>query len=135
MPEVVAVGHGGEPLVGQGYSLGFPVTPYARNTDGFDPGETAATSCGVMACTTISTGDEQIAIKGAYGTSDRVIAHDPFGTGYGMSIGSETPGGVSNIDIHDLTIDGSSRWTGAPASDTGDFNGIRVKSDEVAGGR
>jgi polygalacturonase len=116
-------------------SLGFPVTPYyARNTDGFDPGETAATSCGVMACTTISTGDDQIAIKGAHGISDLVIAHDHFGTGHGMSIGSETNGGVSNIDIHDLTIDGSSRWTGAPASDTGDFNGIRVKSDESRGG-
>jgi polygalacturonase len=116
-------------------SLGFPVTPfYARNTDGFDPGESANTTCGVIACTTISTGDDQIAIKGAHGASDFVIAHDHFGTGHGMSIGSETNGGVSNIDVHDLTVDGSSRWTGAPASDTGDFNGIRVKSDESRGG-
>jgi polygalacturonase len=116
-------------------SLGFPVTPfYARNTDGFDPGESSATSCGVIACTTISTGDDQIAIKGAHGATDIVIAHSHFGTGHGMSIGSETNGGVANIDIHDLTVDGSSRWTGAPASDTGDFNGIRVKSDESRGG-
>ncbi len=116
-------------------SRGFPVTPfYARNTDGFDPGEFAATDCGVIACTTISTGDDQVAIKAAHGATNMVIAHSHFGTGHGMSIGSETNGGVQNIDIHDLTIDGASRWTGAPASDTGDFNGIRVKSDESRGG-
>jgi polygalacturonase len=116
-------------------SRGYPLTPYyARNTDGFDPGEFAATGCGVIACTTITTGDDQIAIKGAHGASDMVVAHSHFGTGHGMSIGSETNGGVENIDVHDLTIDGASRWTGAPLSDTGDFNGIRVKSDESRGG-
>jgi polygalacturonase len=116
-------------------SRGYPLTPfYARNTDGFDPGEFASTQCGVIACTTISTGDDQIAIKGAHGANNMVIAHSHFGTGHGMSIGSETNGGVANIDVHDLTVDNSSRWTGAPASDTGDFNGIRVKSDESRGG-
>lgn len=116
-------------------SLGYPVTPYyARNTDGYDPGEFAATSCGVIACSIVSTGDDQIAIKAAHGATDFVIAHNHFGSGHGMSIGSETNGKVANIDVHDLTIDGSSRWTGAPLSDTGDFNGIRVKSDESRGG-
>jgi polygalacturonase len=116
-------------------SQGMVMSPYySRNTDGFDPGEFAATSCGVMACNTITTGDDQISIKGAYGIHDVTIAHNHFGTGHGMSIGSETNGGISSIDVHDLTIDADSRWTGAPRSDTSDFNGIRVKSDESRGG-
>jgi polygalacturonase len=111
------------------------VSPYyARNTDGFDPGEFAKTSCGVMACNTITTGDDQISLKGAYGIQDITIAHNHFGTGHGMSIGSETNGGVSNIDVYDLTVDADSRWSGAPNSDTSDFNGVRVKSDESRGG-
>jgi polygalacturonase len=116
-------------------SLGFVVSPYyARNTDGFDPGEFASTSCGVMACNTITTGDDQISLKGAYGIQNITIAHNHFGTGHGMSLGSETNGGMSNIDVYDLTIDADSRWSGAPNSDTSDFNGIRVKSDESRGG-
>jgi polygalacturonase len=116
-------------------SQGRVVSPYyARNTDGFDPGEFAATSCGVMACNTITTGDDQISLKGAYGIQDITIAHNHFGSGHGMSIGSETNGGVAHIDVYDLTIDADSRWSGAPDSDTSDFNGIRVKSDESRGG-
>jgi hypothetical protein len=116
-------------------SRGFVVTPYyARNTDGFDPGEFAATSCGVMACNTITTGDDQISLKGAYGIAHLTIAHNHFGSGHGMSIGSETNGGVSFIDVYDLTVDADSRWDGAPESDTSDFNGVRVKSDESRGG-
>jgi polygalacturonase len=116
-------------------SQGMVVSPYyARNTDGFDPGEFAATSCGVMACNTITTGDDQISLKGAYGIQDITIAHNHFGSGHGMSIGSETNGGVANIDVYDLTIDADSRWSGAPDSDTSDFNGVRVKSDESRGG-
>ncbi len=116
-------------------SQGFLLNPYnARNTDGFDPGDFAATSCGVMACNTISTGDDQIAIKAGHGFQHMIIAHNHFGTGHGMSIGSETNGGVSDVNVYDLTVDGDSRWSGAPISDTADFNGIRVKSDESRGG-
>jgi polygalacturonase len=87
-----------------------------------------------MACNTITTGDDQISLKGAYGIQNITIAHNHFGTGHGMSLGSETNGGMSNIDVYDLTIDADSRWSGAPNSDTSDFNGIRVKSDESRGG-
>jgi polygalacturonase len=116
-------------------STGFRPTPYyTRNTDGIDPGEFALTSCGVIACSTISTGDDMVALKAAHGLHDVVIAHDHFGTGHGMSLGSETNLGATRVNIYDLTIDGDSRWTGAPSTDTGDFNGIRVKSDESRGG-
>jgi polygalacturonase len=127
-------------------SQGLVLTPgFARNTDGIDPGTTSIATCGLMACNTVSTGDDHIAIKGGHWVSDVTIAHNHFGTGHGMSIGSETYGvyvdpltqvrhlGVENVDIYDLTIDADSRPVGFEAQ-TGDFNGIRVKSDESRGG-
>ena len=116
-------------------SQGRVMSPYiSRNTDGIDPGEGNDATCGVLACNTISTGDDDIALKGGHNVKNIVIAHNHFGTGHGMSIGSETYTGVSDVDVHDLTIDADSRWSGAPQTDTSDFNGIRVKSDESRGG-
>jgi len=126
-------------------SAGFQLTPsWARNTDGVDPGTTDIAYCGVIACNTISTGDDHVAIKGGHWVSNLTIAHNHFGTGHGMSIGSETYGsymspdgvthrGVTNVDVYDLTIDSDSRPVGVDAH-PGDFNGIRIKSDESRGG-
>ena len=82
---------------------------------------------------TISTGDDHIAIKGGHGVNNIIVAHNHFGTGHGMSIGSETYGGVHGLTVCDLTIDADSRPVGNDAS-PGDFNGIRVKSDASRGG-
>ena len=127
-------------------SAGYQLTPsWARNSDGVDPGTTDIAYCGVIACSTISTGDDQIAIKGGHWVGNLTIAHMHFGTGHGMSIGSETYGGYlapdgvtaprasQNVHIYDLTIDADSRATGFEAH-AADFNGIRVKSDESRGG-
>jgi polygalacturonase len=115
-------------------SQGLLMSPhFARNTDGIDPGETALATCGVLAHNTISTGDDHIAIKGGHGVDDIIVAHNHFGTGHGMSIGSETYGGVHGLTVCDLTIDADSRPVGDGAS-LGDFNGIRVKSDPSRGG-
>jgi polygalacturonase len=126
-------------------SQGLVLTPHsARNTDGIDPGATDIATCGVIACSTISTSDDQIAIKGGHWVSDLIIAHNHFGTGHGMSIGSETYGsytspdgvlhrGVENVTVYDLTIDGDSRAVGFD-SDDADSNGIRIKSDSSRGG-
>lgn len=126
-------------------SQGLVLTPsFARNTDGIDPGTTAFSRCGLMVCNTISTGDDHIAIKGGHGVYDLTIAHNHFGTGHGMSIGSETYGlpymvdgvmhqGIENIDIRDLTIDADSRPVGHDAK-SADFNGLRIKSDSSRGG-
>jgi len=126
-------------------SQGLVLTPgFARNTDGVDPGTTSIATCGVIACSSISTGDDHIAIKGGHWVSDLVIAHNHFGTGHGMSIGSETYGqyksadgvvhrGVEKVSIYDLTIDADSRPVGAEAV-ASDFNGIRIKSDSSRGG-
>ena len=116
-------------------SAGYQLTPsWARNTDGVDPGTTDIAYCGVIACSMISTGDDQIAIKGGHWVENLIIAHNHFGTGHGMSIGSETYGsqmsdgvlhrGVQNVDVYDLTIDADSRLVGHEAH-AADFNGIR----------
>jgi polygalacturonase len=126
-------------------SQGLLMSPhFSRNTDGVDPGETSVATCGVIAHNTISTGDDHIALKGGHWVSGVLIAHNHFGTGHGMSIGSETYGafttldgkvhyGVENVTVCDLTIDADSRPVGQGAS-SGDFNGIRVKSDSSRGG-
>jgi polygalacturonase len=125
-------------------SAGYVLTPsFARNTDGVDPGTTSIAYCGVIACSTISTGDDHIAIKGGHGVQKLTIAHNHFGTGHGMSIGSETYGssiingvtiaGVQHIHVYDLTVDADSRPVGLTGVGA-DFNGIRVKSDESRGG-
>jgi polygalacturonase len=49
------------------------------------------------------------------------ISHDHFYWGHGMSIGSETNGGVSKIRVFDLSLDGPD-------------NGIRIKSNGSRGG-
>jgi pectin methylesterase-like acyl-CoA thioesterase len=54
-------------------------------------------------------------------SSHITVAHDRFYSGHGMSIGSETSGGVNAIFVSDLTIDGAD-------------NGIRIKSDPSRGG-
>jgi polygalacturonase len=109
-------------------SAGTALTPsVAHNTDGVDPGESA--SNGYIVCNNISDGDDHIAIKGGTSVSNLIIAHNHFEAGHGMSIGSETNGGVSNVNVYDLSIDGTDAGLGGGSS-----NGIRIKSDLSVGG-
>jgi polygalacturonase len=90
------------------------------NTDGVDP---SRAKNGVIAYTKISTGDDNIAVKGGGPTTvdGLLVAHNHFGKGHGMSIGSETNGGVRNVSVCDLSLDGTD-------------NGLRIKSDSSRGG-
>jgi len=92
----------------------------ARNTDGIDPGN--STNVTITHCH-LHTGDDQVAIKAGHGapTTHMSIVHNHFYTGHGMSIGSETDGGASDIVVSDLSIDGSD-------------NGVRIKSNLTRGG-
>jgi polygalacturonase len=107
----------------------------ARNTDGIDPGAaTGITQNGYIIGSTVSTGDDMVAIKGNAqgGANNIVIAHNHFGTGHGMSLGSATIHGITNVHVYDLTIDGD-----VPVdSNTGgsDLNGLRIKSYTGNGG-
>jgi polygalacturonase len=91
----------------------------ARNTDGIDP--SSSTNVTIAYCD-IDTGDDNIAIKtGAEPASHISVVHNHFYSGHGMSIGSGTSGGVSDVVVSDLSIDGAD-------------NGIRIKSDRSRGG-
>lgn len=92
----------------------------APNTDGIDP---VSTSHVLIEHTTIDTGDDNVAIKSGLvergdpnvPSSDIVIRDCTFRNGHGLSIGSETAGGVRNVTVERVTF-------------TGTRQGIRIKS-------
>nr|ANJ43588.1 glycoside hydrolase family 28 [Extatosoma tiaratum] len=91
----------------------------ARNTDGIDPA--GSQNVTITHCS-ISTGDDNVAIKASSGASRYIsITNNHFGRGHGMSIGSETTKGVSDVTVTTLTLDGTD-------------NGLRIKSDRSRGG-
>lgn len=91
----------------------------ARNTDGIDPG---ASQDVTIAHSFIRTGDDNIAIKAGHGPTRHIsILDDHFYAGHGLSIGSETNAGVSDILVHNVTLDGTT-------------SGLRIKSDANRGG-
>lgn len=97
-------------------------TPHdARNTDGIDPISSRNVT---IAHSVIRTGDDNVAIKaGGAGPVEHVsILHNRFYSGHGMSIGSETNGGVHNVLVDDLTMIGTT-------------SGLRIKSNDMRGGR
>ncbi len=96
----------------------------------------------VFAFNHVSTGDDDIVLKGGNNPSpagsglpaidgdrdvraDRkwgiIIAHNHIYWGHGISIGSETNGGVRNVHVYDNSFDGSEE-------------GLRIKSDYARGG-
>lgn len=108
-------------------SQGTALSPSnASDTSGITPGESA--SDGFIVCSDISTGSDQIALKGGVSVTGITIAHNHFLAGTGMSIGSETEGGVSNVSVYDLSIDGTGSGMQTAAS------GIFIKSNSSVGG-
>jgi polygalacturonase len=92
----------------------------APNTDGVDPGDGAKNI--TITHSYIRAGDDNIAIKGGTGgLTNMTVSHNHFYWGHGMSIGSETNGGVSQVRVFDLSLDGPD-------------NGIRIKSNGSRGG-
>ena len=89
-------------------------TPASPNTDGID---LTGTNCLVRNCT-ISDGDDNIAFSPTVGTFDSniMISNCTFGIGHGVSMGSNTAGGLSNLTVTSCTF-------------TGTDYGIRMKSD------
>jgi polygalacturonase len=109
--------HRGDGLTVWGVKIDTPST--ARNTDGIDPAQSRNIT---VTHSFIRTGDDNIAIKAGDGpTTNMSVLHNHFYSGHGMSIGSETNGGVSAILVRDLSLDGSD-------------NGIRIKSNPTRGG-
>ena len=107
----------------QGVTIRAPsshaATP-SHNTDGID---LVGTNCFIQNCD-ISTGDDNIAL----GTSSSgvpaagiIVSNCAFGDGHGMTIGSNTAGGVSNLTVINCTFNGTDC-------------GIRMKSDNATSG-
>lgn len=118
-PNFHVVYNGGNGFTVWGIKLDTP-GKLARNTDGIDPGAGAKNI--TITQSYISTGDDDVAIKGGPGgVADMTVSHNHFYRGHGMSIGSETDGGVSRIRVTDLSLDGPD-------------NGIRIKSNAARGG-
>jgi polygalacturonase len=93
-----------------------PGEPRPRNTDGIDPGSSTNIT---IAHSWIDNGDDNVAIK--TGVTHMSVLDNHFYSGHGMSIGSDTYTGDSNILVDGLTEDHTS-------------SGIRIKSNVTRGG-
>jgi polygalacturonase len=115
---------GGRGLTVWGAEISSPAT--ARNTDGVDPvSERDVTIRDDM----IQNGDDCVAVKSDPGTPSRGITVDDvhcYGS-HGLSVGSQTAGGVAAVLFENSTLDGFGNLSG---SDTG----IQVKTDANSGG-
>jgi polygalacturonase len=98
---------------------------HAANTDAIDPSsckDVLITNC------TIDVGDDNVAIKSGkkiagrgFASEDITVTDCTFLHGHGMSIGSETDGGVRNVVVKNCTFENTE-------------NGIRIKSQRGKGG-
>ena len=115
----IAFKSGGGNITIQGITIN--TDPNSPNTDGID---LVGTNCLIQNCS-ISDGDDNIALgtsSAGVPTSDTVVTNCAFGAGHGVSIGSNTAGGVSNLTVINCTFNGT------------DY-GIRMKSnDNTSGG-
>ena len=97
----------------------------SANTDAIDPSvcrRVTITKC------LIDVGDDNVAVKSGkrvdgreFAVEDLTITDCTFKHGHGMSIGSETVGGVKNVVMRNCTFEDTD-------------NGIRIKSDRKRGG-
>ena len=95
----------------------------SRNTDGFDPsGATNVT----ITNSVIGDGDDEIAIGGSNAASNFTFSNLLLSSGHGLSIGSYTQGGVSNVLANNIAFSGQ-------AADTNQ-TGLHIKSAQDRGG-
>jgi polygalacturonase len=102
----------------QGVTIRAPssrATPPSHNTDACDA---SGTNVLVQNCD-ISVGDDNYTCSG--GTSDVLITGNTYGDGHGVSIGSYTSPGVSNLTVINCTFNNTEA-------------GIRIKSENDRGG-
>lgn len=97
----------------------------APNTDAIDPSVSRRVT--ITKCL-IDVGDDNVAVKSGkrldgreFAVEDLTVTDCTFKHGHGMSIGSETVGGVKNVIVRNCTFENTD-------------NGIRIKSDRKRGG-
>jgi len=103
------------------------VTPAdTANTDGIDPSGSYNVT---IANSFISDGDDHIALKaGVAQVSNVTIAHDHLYSGHGISVGSETNAGLTNMLVTDVAIDNNGGFSASSK------NSLRIKSADNEGG-
>jgi polygalacturonase len=117
---------GGNGLTFWGVRIKTPAT--ARNTDGIDADSASNVT---INNSYIQDGDDGIAIKTNSGAaSNMTVENSHFYGTHGISIGSETQHGVSNILVENNTVSGSD----SAGNVSTDNNGIRIKTDSSVGG-
>jgi polygalacturonase len=117
----------GNGLTVWGVRIKTPAT--ARNTDGIDPDSSTNVT---VNDSYIQDGDDGIAIKtNAAAASNITIENSHFYGTHGISIGSETQYGVSNVLVENDTISG----TDSSGNESTSNNGIRIKTDSSVGGK
>src|SRR5207244_1319558 len=116
---------GGNGFTAWAVQIRTPAT--TSNTDGIDIDSfTNATVYGSY----VEDGDDGIVIKtNTNGASNITIKNNTLHGTYGLSIGSQTMYGITNVLWTNNTIYGSDEW-GNVATDN---NGIRIKSDPTCG--
>ena len=95
------------------------------NTDAIDPG--SCKNVRIIDCV-LDVGDDNVALKAGHAVAGRAfccqditVSNCTFLHGHGMSIGSETSGGLSNLTVIHCTFDGTT-------------SGLRIKSGRDKGG-
>jgi polygalacturonase len=100
------------------------LTPFtARNSDGFDP---SGVSNVTISNSVIGDGDDEIAIGGSSTATDITFQNLLLTSGHGLSIGSITSSGVSNVYANNINFSGQ-------AADNNQ-EGLHIKSDCGNGG-
>lgn len=96
-----------------------------KNTDGFDPINSSKV---LLTDSYISTGDDHVSVKSnGKGPESTLLSflNNHFYFGHGISIGSETQGGVDGLEVNQLSIEqNSGMWD----------NGLRIKTSSSNGG-
>ena len=88
------------------------------NTDGIDP----SGSNYLIENSTISTGDDDIAVKPENAACDNIVINNmTIGSGHGISVGGQTNDGVNGMTVSNVTFNGTS-------------NGLRLKAGAGYGG-
>jgi polygalacturonase len=110
------------------WNLSVRTPANTKNTDGIDIDSlTNATVYGSY----IEDGDDGVAIKTNSGAASNItIKNSTFHGTHGMSIGSQTFKGVTNVLWEGNTVYGSDEWGNVSTNN----NGINIKSDKDCGG-
>lgn len=92
------------------------------NTDGIDPSGSNIT----ITRASLSDGDDHIAVKAGNASSNITVSNTNTFSGHGISVGSQTNGGLTNMLVTDINQYGDGLIGGGI--------GLRLKSDAAAGG-